>query len=134
MTAKDEKLIFVAEPILSSTYDLLPMTLRFDRGLKDDFFTVKAKTGDAVSDEVRKARYEFGQYMVRPVTLIKRPTDREIKAELERMLQDSSMMANELKASSVLRDGRGMSSYWPWLVAVPAVSAACLLYYRQRRA
>ncbi len=132
LTVIDKKQVFLDEPVVYQTYDLLPITIRFDQGLKDDVFSVKAKSGDAISDEVRKARYEFGQYMIRPKSVIKRPTDAEIKANLDRMLKDSAVMAGELKASSPLRDGPGLLSSWPWAVAGLAVLGAGFLYYKSR--
>ncbi len=131
-TMKDKKTVFVAESVVTTSYALLPVTLRFDRGLKDDAFSVKARQGDAISDEVRKARYEFGQYMVRYRGATRRPTDAEIKANLDRMLKDSSRMAGELRASSPLRDGPGLASYWPWPIAGIAILGAGFFYYKQR--
>ena len=133
LTSKNNEPVFLDKPARYETYDLLPVTLQFDQGLKDDAFSVKAKVGDAVSDEVRKARYEFGQYMMRPRPAGKRVTDTEIKAEMDRMLQDSSVMAGELKASSPLRDGPGWLSSWPWMLAVLALLGASFLYYKSRR-
>jgi hypothetical protein len=132
MDSKDQKLVFLAKPVLFETYDLLPITLRFDRGMKDDAFSVKAKAGDAISDEVRKARYEFGQYMVRQRSVIKRTNDAEIRANLDRMLKDSAVMAGELKASSPLRDGPGLLSSWPWALAGLAILGAGFVYYKGR--
>ena len=133
MIGKDGKPVFLDDPYSYTTYSLLPITLRFDQGFKDDTFSVKVKTGDAVSDEVRKARYEFGQYMVRTKASTKRPTDADIKANLERMLKDSAVMANELKASSPSRDGPGVLSLWPWATAGFASLVAGFLYYKNKR-
>ena len=132
ITSQEKKLVFLKEPILLTTYTLIPMTIRFDQGFKDDAFSVEAKPGDAVSDEIRKARYEFGQYMVRPKAMIKRPTDTEIKANLDKMLKDSAAMGDELRASSPLRDGPSLSSYWPWAVAGLASLGAGLIFYKNR--
>lgn len=126
--------IYVTEPVSYLTYDLLLPSLRFDRGLKDEFFTVKPRTGDVVSDQIRKAQYEFGQYMIRPVTVTRQPTDAEVKAELDRMLKDSKVMATELKASSPAQEESGWWSRWPWAIVGLATLGAGLVYYRQRRA
>ena len=119
-------------PVYYETYFLLPLTLRFNQGLKDSAFSVKAKPGDVVSDELRKAKYEFGQYMVRPRVKTKLPTDAEVQANLERMLKDSKVMANELKASSPLRDGPGWMARWPWAVALLAAGGIGFVVYRRR--
>lgn len=123
---------FLDEPVYYLTYDMIPVTIRFNQGLKDSDFTVHASRGDAISDEVRKAKFEYGQYMVRSKTDSKLPTDTEVKAELDRMLRDKTVMANELKASSPLRDGPGLLGNWPWAVAGLAVAVACFLYYKGR--
>jgi len=132
MISRDKELVFLKEPTLLTTYTLIPMTIRFDRGFQDDAFSVEAKQGDAISDEIRKARYEFGQYMVRPKTASKRPTDSEIKANLDKMLKDSVVMAGELKASSPLREGPGVLSYWPWAVAGCTTLGAGFLFLKNR--
>ncbi len=132
--SKDLKPIYLANPVNYSTYDLLPATLRFDQGLKDGVFSVKARPGDAVSDQVRKARYEFGQYMVRPTTVTRNPTDAEVKAELERMLKDSKVMATELKASSPAQEESAWWAHWPWAVAGSALAGVGFVFYRRRRA
>jgi len=131
--SKDFKRIFATKPVWYSTYDLLPLTIRFDRGLKDEVFSIKPRTGDAISDEVRKARYEFGQYMVRPVTVTRNPTDAEVKAELDRMLKDSKVMANELKATAPPLEESGWWTRWPWAVVGASLLGVGFVYYRQRR-
>lgn len=123
--------VYVTDPSNYETYALLPPTLRCDRDLKDDFFTVKPRTGDVVSDQVRRARYEFGQYMVRPATATRGPTDAETRAELDRMLNDSQVMANELKATSPDREGSRLWSVGPWVVAGGAAVGIGLLYRRR---
>ncbi len=122
---------FLKEPVYHDTHHMIPATVRFDRNLTDEQFTVKARPGDVVSDEVRKARYEFGQYMVRPAKPTTVPSDTEVKANLDRMLKDSSLMAKELKASSPLRDGSGWASYWPWAIAGLAVAGSGFVLYRR---
>jgi len=128
------KMAFLDEPVAYDTYDMIPVTLRFDQGLKDADFSIKAKSGDVVSDELRKAKYQFGQYMVRPKGTTKQPTDVEVKANLDRMLKDKAVLANELKASSPLREGPGWSSYWPWGLAGLAAVGIGVVYYRRRGA
>jgi len=125
---------FLKEPAYYDTHHMIPATIRFDRGLTDERFSVKARPGDVVSDEVRKARYEFGQYMARPAKPTTVPRDTEVKANLDRMLKDSDVMAKELKASSPLRDGPGWASNWPWALAGAAVAGAGFLLYRRRTA
>ncbi len=113
---------------------MIPVTLRFNQGLKDSAFSVKANPGDAVSDEVRKAKFEYGQYMVRPKAETRLPSDTEVKANLDRMLKDSAVMAKEVKASSPLRDGPGWMSHWPWAFAGLSVAGIGFLYFRRRGA
>lgn len=132
MTSRDGKRVFLDTPVFYETYDMNPVTLRLDGGLEDDAFKVEARAGDSVSDELRKAKYEFGQYMVRSNAATRRPTDAEIKTNLDRMLKDSAVMAHELKASSPLREGPGWTSYWPWAVAGLATAGAGFLYYKSR--
>lgn len=123
---------FLDEPVYYETYSMIPVTLRFNEGLKDSAFSVKASPGDVVSDELRKAKYEFGQYMVRPRKTTRLPSDAEAKAELDRMLRDSAVMADELKASSPLRDGPGWWSLWPWAVAALSAAGIGMIYLRNR--
>ena len=132
-SSPDRKPVFVAKPVMYSTYELLPPTLQINRGLKDDFFSVKPRRGDVVSDQIRRAQYEFGQYMVRPVSVTRNPTDAEVRSELDRMLRDSKVMANELKATAPDREASVWWSLWPWAVAVVALAVGGLLVYRQRR-
>jgi len=134
LALRDNARAFLDEPVSYETYFMIPVTLRFNQGLKDSAFSVKAKSGDVVSDELRKVKYEFGQYMVRPKVTAKLPTDAEVKANLDRMLKDSAVMANELKASSPQRDGPGWLSRWPWAVAGLSVVGVGFLYYRRRGA
>jgi len=128
LAVRDGQRKFLDEPVYYDTYFMIPITHRFNQDLKDSAFSVKANPGD----QLRKARYEFGQYMVRPKGSTKRPTDAEVKANLDRMLKDSAVMAHELKASSSLRDGPGWTSYWPWAVAGLATAGAGFLYYKSR--
>ena len=113
---------------------MIPTSLKIDSGLKDEFFTIKPKAGDIVSDEVRKAKYEFGQYMIRPKPVLRQSTDAEVKAELERMLKDSKRMANELKATSPQHEASVWWTAWPWATAGVALAGVGLILYRRRRA
>ena len=131
--SSDHKTLFASEPVAYSTYELLPLTLQINPGLKDDFFTVKPRVGDVVSDQIRKAQYEFGQYMIRPAPVTRNPTDAEVRAEMDRMLNDSKIMANELKASSPSQEGSRWWSLGPWVIAGSALVGIGLVYYRQRR-
>lgn len=131
---RDGKPKFLDEPVYYETYSMIPVTLKFNQGLKDSTFSVKAKPGDLVSDELRKAKYEFGQYMVRPKGTEKLPTDAEVKTNLDQMLKDSAVMASELKASSPQRDGPGWLSQWPWAFAGLSLAGIGFLYYRRRGA
>ena len=120
-SSKDRKLIYHTTPIWYETYDLLPPNLRIDQGVKDEAFSVRPRTGDRVSDQIRKAQYEFGQYMIRPKTVTRNPTDTEVKPELDRMLADSKVMAKELKATSPAQEESGWWTRWPWVVASVAL-------------
>jgi hypothetical protein len=130
---RNSPIVYTNDPVVSETYDLLEYTLRLERGLKDGDFSVKAKPGDVVSDQLRKARYEFGQYLVRGEAERKkrRVADSEIQQNLDRMLDDSEMLARELKASSPLRGGPGWSHWLPWgIAALASVSLVVLLVRR----
>ncbi|MGO9464970.1 MAG: hypothetical protein ACLQIB_08020 [Isosphaeraceae bacterium] len=128
------KRIFTTEPVYIARYDLIPVSLRLEQGLKDDRFSVKAKSGDVVTDELRRARYEFGQYLIRgQEKKAKATTDSEIKAGLDRMLSDSDVLARELTASSVERSGTPWASWIPWVVAGICSAALILTLLRHRR-
>ena len=124
---------YLDEPVHYQIYEMIPATIRFNQGLQNSAFTVKAKPGDAVSDQVRKARYEFGQYMLRPREVPKVSSNAEIKANLDKMLGDSVIMSQELKATSPLREGPTWWSRWPWVLAVAALAGTGFVWFRQRK-
>ena len=130
---RDGKGKYLDEPVHYETYEMIPATIRFNQGLQDSAFSVNAKLGDAVSDQIRKARYEFGQYMVRPREVPKVSSNAEIKANLDKMLGDSKIMSQELKATSPMREGPTWWSRWPWVLAVTALAGVGFVWFRQRK-
>jgi dsDNA-binding SOS-regulon protein len=113
-----KKPVFLDEPVYVENYRLLASSLRWNQGLKDDRFSVKAKPGDLVTDALRQARYEYGQYMVRSkAEKPKRVTDEEVEKNLDRMLKDADVLARELKASSPQREGASWLSLSLWAAA-----------------
>ena len=131
--SKDMEPVFLDKPIVRTNYMMLPNTLRVDQGLKDSYFSVNPRRGDVVSDQIKKAEYEYGQYMIRPKTVTREPTDAEVKAELDRMLNDSKVMANELKATSPTQEQSIWWMLWPWAIAGVALAGGGFLYYRRRQ-
>ncbi len=130
---KQKKTYYPKEPVSIETYDMLENTLRLEQGLKDEFFTVKAKPGDLVSDQLKKAKYEFGQYLVRAESERAKPvSDAEIRANLDKMLNDADVMKNELKASSPARSGPDWTTYAPWAVSALALAGLVVLLVRRR--
>ncbi len=130
-----KKRVFTGDPIYVENYRLLATSLRWNQGLKDDRFSVKARPGDIVTDALRQAKYEFGQYMVRSKAEKPKPvSDVEVKKNLDRMLGDSDVLARELKASSPQRDGASWLDQWPWAVAGLAAVGLVVFVIRQRLA
>ncbi len=124
--------MFTTQPVRIETYHVIDGSLRMERRLGDDFFSIKGNPGDVVSDELKKAQYEYGQYMVRSRNdKPKLVADSEIQQNLEMMLNDSQVMARELKASSPARDGPGWVDVLPWGVAV--LAALTLIGYLVHR-
>ncbi len=127
-----ERPSFPSEPVYVQSFEFLPSSLRLEQGLTDDYFTAKARPGDIVSDDLKKAQYEHGQYMVRARNdNAARVADTEIQNNLDKMLSDSDMLARELKASSPARNGPGWIDILPWGVAV--LAALTLIGYLVHR-
>ncbi len=117
--APDKKTrLFLDEPVYLENYRLLTNSVRWNRGLKDESFLVKAKPGDVVTDALRQAKYEYGQSMQRSkAEKAKEPSDEEVAKNLDRMLQDADVLSRELKASSPAREGTSWFAILPWGVA-----------------
>lgn len=131
----ERRTYFPDEPIYVETYDVLEDSVRLEQGLKDEYFSIKAKPGDLVTDQVKKAQYEFGQYLVRSEAERARPvSDAEVRANLDRMLQDADVLARELKASSPTREGPSWTTYAPWAVSGLALAGLAVVYLRRRAA
>lgn len=127
--------VFPRDPVYVESYDLVKATLRFDQSLTDDYFTVKPRKGDLVSDQIKQAEYEYGQYVIRSRQPAEPPpSDAEIEAGLESMLKDSDFLNRELKATSVARRGPTWSDRAPWLLAGSAVAALAVVSIRRRMA
>lgn len=121
------------DAVYLEAYELVTATLRFDRGLSDEYFTVKPHRGDLVSDRLKEAEYEYGQYVIRSRQPAEPPpSDAEIEAGLEAMLKDSDFLARELKATSVARLGPTWADWAPWLVVGCAAAALAVILFRRR--
>jgi hypothetical protein len=133
-----KKTVFLDEPVYVENYRLLASSLRWNQGLKDDRFSVKAKPGDVVTDALRQAKYEYGQYMVRSkaekAEKPKRVTDEEVEKNLDRMLKDADVLARELKAASPQREGTSWLSLAPWAAAGLSGVGLVVLIVKQRLA
>jgi len=132
------KTVFLDEPVYLENYRLLASSLRWNQGLKDDRFSVKAKPGDVVTDALRQARYEYGQYMVRSkAEKAEKPKPvraEEVEKNLDRMLQDADVLARELKASSPQREGTSWLALSPWAVAGLSAVGLVVFVVKQRLA
>ncbi|CAN5642719.1 hypothetical protein BH23PLA1_BH23PLA1_31160 [soil metagenome] len=127
------KRIYTNHPIYIEAYQVVPSSVRINQGLQDEDFTVRPRTGDIVSDHLKKAQYEFGQYVIRSKEPKPRPlTDAEIESKLEMMLSDAEVMAGELKATSVQRRGTTWLQRTPWIVGGLAAAAVGVVLIRRQ--
>jgi hypothetical protein len=127
--------VYTPEPICVVDYALINGTMRLEQGLEDEHFSVNAAPGDIISDEFKKARYEYGQYLVRSKEEKSTPvTDNEIQANLERMLSDADLLSKELKATSPARSGPDWSTYAPWTASALALTGLAVVNIRRRAA
>ncbi len=132
-TGPNPKRIYSKDPILIEAYHLVPTSLKLNQGLTDKDFTVQPKIGDLVSDHLKKAQYEFGQYVIRSKEPKARPlTNAELETKLETMLGDANIMAGELKATSVERRGTTWLQRTPWIVGGLAALISILLLIRRQ--
>lgn len=127
-----KKVSFLDEPVYVENYRMLTNSVRWNRGLKDGSFSAKAKPGDVVTDALRKAKYEYGQYLQRSKAEKPKPlSDEEVAKNLDRMLQDGDVLSRELKASSPGREGASWFALLPWGVAgLAAVGLVALVFGR----
>jgi hypothetical protein len=127
------ELIFLDEPVSVESLKIIGKGPRLEQNLPDSFFSIKPRPGDQVSDEIKKAQYEFGQYMVRAANEKNKPaTDHEIQQNLDQLLKDSDTLARELKASSPARDGPTWLDWSPWLLAAFTSSILLITLIRRR--
>jgi hypothetical protein len=120
-------------PIYIESYELLSASVRFNQNLGDAYFTIQPKPGDFVSDQVKGAAYEYGQYLIRAsADANKRVTNAEVQMNLEAMLKDSEVLAGELKATSVAQRGSGWMYYVPWLLAIGSGCALIVIVLRRK--
>lgn len=131
--SKAREVSYLNSAVSYTVYDMLTQTIQFNRKLNDGYFSVHPRAGDLVSDYLKKAQYEFGQYMTRPAPSSKGMSDADVKAELERMLNDSKIMTNELKATSADRESHWAWTVFPWAFASIALAACLILVVRHAR-
>jgi hypothetical protein len=122
---KDGKVVISKEVTNVERIYIVDGSLEFNKNPDPGVFTVAYRVGAAVSDNLRKLKYEFGQ---------QKPLARATKAQAERMLRAQLAEAEAQKKELVAapRDGMDWMSWVPWLFGV-AVLISLVAWQIQRR-
>jgi len=123
---KKRRVIACDEPTVLTSMKVVDGSMEFNKHPGPEVFTFKYKPGAAISDNLRKLTYEFGQQHLAP---------KPKKSELEAMLKEQVAKAEEQKAELVaapLSEGINWSSWLFWGMGAAVVASSVLLWIQRR--
>jgi len=111
------------------TYRVLEKSIRLNRSIPDERFSVRYRNGTLITDTLRRLHYEFGQAEPPTPTRMSRA---DAEALLEEQLALAQAQGDELKAASWARSGPGWMAWAPWGIAIGSFGTLLIVVLRRR--